>query len=130
MESLTPNLFVTDINQTIAFYQTLGFQLVMKVPEEGDLVWAMMSCGQVSFMFQTFSSMGDELPEIKRERGSGPLLLYIKIHGIRDFFNKICDTVHVIKGLETTFYGSTEFSIFDCNGMILTFAEDEVTGEG
>jgi len=30
----------------------------------------------------------------------------------------------VIKGLEKTFYGATEFSITDNNGFVLTFAED------
>jgi hypothetical protein len=33
--------------------------------------------------------------------------------------------VKVIKGLEKTFYGATEFSILDNNGYILTFAENE-----
>jgi hypothetical protein len=35
------------------------------------------------------------------------------------------DNVKVIKGLEKTFYGATEFSIQDNNGYLLTFAEDE-----
>jgi hypothetical protein len=33
--------------------------------------------------------------------------------------------VNVIKELEKTFYGATEFSIEDNNGYLLTFAEDE-----
>jgi catechol 2,3-dioxygenase-like lactoylglutathione lyase family enzyme len=41
MESLSPNIFVKDINETIKFYQLLGFSLVVTVPETGpDLVWA------------------------------------------------------------------------------------------
>jgi hypothetical protein len=31
----------------------------------------------------------------------------------------------IVKGIEKTFYGATEFSIQDINGYILTFAEDE-----
>ncbi len=123
MDSLAPNIFVEDINQTIEFYKLLGFDLTMTVPEEGDYVWVMMTCGSVRIMFQTFHSLGEELPEIKRANG-GSLLLYIKTKGIKQLLNKVTSKVKVLKGLETTFYGATEFSILDNNGYVLTFAED------
>lgn len=124
MDSLTPNIFVKNIGETINFYKTLGFKVAMTVPEEGDFVWVMMTCGKVSFMFQTFESLGSELPEISRLNG-GSLLLYIQIKEIKKFHDKIKDKVKIIKGLEKTFYGATEFSILDNNGYILTFAENE-----
>ena len=124
MESLSPNIFVKDINETIAFYKQLGFQLVMSVPEDGSpLVWAMVMNGNVTFMFQTFDSLGDELPEIKRTDG-GSLLFYIKLRNILTFFEEVKDKVTIVKGLEKTFYGATEFSILDNNNYLLTFAED------
>jgi uncharacterized glyoxalase superfamily protein PhnB len=125
MDTLSPNIFVKDINRTIDFYKQLGFQLIMSVPETGnDLVWAMMTNGQVTFMFQTFASLGDELPEISRKDG-GSLLFYIKLKDIGSYFDLIKDKVTVLKGLEKTFYGATEFSILDNNGYVLTFADDE-----
>ena len=124
MDSISPNIFVRDINETIKFYRQLGFELVMSVPEEGDFAWAMMACGNITFMFQTFDSLGKELPTISRQDG-GSLLLYIQTKEIRLFHDKIKDKVNVIKGLEKTFYGALEFSIQDINGYILTFAENE-----
>ncbi len=125
MDSLSPNIFVNDMNETIAFYKSIGFQLVMTVPEAGaDLVWAMMTNSEVTFMFQTFDSLGDELPAISRQNG-GSLLFYIKLKKIREFFELIRDKVTVLKGIEKTFYGATEFSILDNNNYVLTFAEDE-----
>ncbi len=125
MESLSPNIFVKDINETIKFYQLLGFSLVVTVPETGnDLVWAMMAKGNVTFMFQTFVSLGEELPQISRQDG-GSLLLYIKLKEIRKFFDEVKDLVPIVKGLETTFYGATEFVIKDINNYLLVFAEDE-----
>ena len=124
MDSLSPNIFVKDIDETINFYKTLGFKVAMSVPEEGDFVWVMMTCGNVSFMFQTFESLGSELPEISRQNG-GSLLLYIQTKEIRKFHDEIKDKVEIIKGLEKTFYGATEFSILDNNGYVLTFAENE-----
>ena len=78
MESLAPNVFVTNINETIEFYKHLGFELVTTVPEEGDYVWAMMKCGTVIFLFQNYDSLGETLPEIHRQDG-GSLLFYIKL---------------------------------------------------
>ena len=126
MESLAPNLFVRDIRATIEFYKSLGFNLVMSVPAEsdGNLDWAMVSSGNVTFMFQTFQSLGDTLPMISRQDG-GSLLFYIRIQKIRSFFESIKDKVTVVHGLQKTFYGATEFSISDPNSYLLTFAEDE-----
>jgi hypothetical protein len=53
------------------------------------------------------------------------MLLYIKLKNIRAFFESVKNLVPVLKGLETTFYGATEFSIKDNNNYVLTFAEDE-----
>ncbi len=125
MESLSPNIFVENMNETIDFYKSIGFQLVMTVPEAGnDFVWAMMVNGNITFMFQTFASLGEELPAISRKSG-GSLLFYIKLKKIREFFELIKEKITVLKGLETTFYGATEFSILDNTNYVLTFAEDE-----
>jgi len=130
MESLAPNLFVKDINATLDFYGRLGFQLAMSVPGQGEgnpngpLVWAMMTNGKVTMMFQTIESLGDTLPAIHRTDG-GSLLLYINLTDIRGFFESIKDKVTVLQGLERTFYGATEFSILDNNNYVLTFAEHE-----
>lgn len=124
MESLSPNLFVNDIQQTINFYNLLGFETTMSVPEQQPFDWAMMTKGKVTFMFQSFESLGDKIPEIKRQEG-GPLLFYIQLKNIRNFHDQLVGKVTILKGLEKTFYGATEFSILDNNGFVLTFAEDE-----
>ena len=124
MESVSPNIYVRNLPQTIAFYEQLGFKVTARFPEEGDMVFAMMLNGKVTFLFQTFDSLGTELPQVKREDG-GSLMLYIQTKGIRKFFDELKDKVIVVKGLETTFYGATEFTILDNNNYVLTFAEDE-----
>jgi hypothetical protein len=100
MESLSPNLFVKDIRATLDFYKLLGFSLTMSVPgeNEDDLVWAMVTNGKVTFMFQSFKSIGDTLPQIRRQEG-GPLLFYIKVQRIREFFETIRDKTTLVHGL-------------------------------
>ena len=124
MESVSPNIFVTDIAKTIEFYQSIGFIVTATVPDEMNPVWVMMTCGKVIFMFQTFESLGNELSAVSRVNG-GSLLLYLQVKGIRELFEQLKDKVEVIKPLEKMFYGATEFTIKDLNDYVLTFAEDE-----
>lgn len=102
METVSPNIFVTDIRQGIDFYKQLGFNVVTTVPEQGDIIWAMMASGNVTFMFQTFESLGNDLPTISRQKG-GSLLLYIKTSEISKFFDQIKENVKVVKGIEKHF---------------------------
>jgi hypothetical protein len=126
MESLAPNIFTNNMQETVAFYKMLGFEVTMSVPEntQEDLVWAMMVNGKVTVMFQTYESLGESLPEVSRNDG-GSLLLYINLKGIRAFYESIKEKVKVLSGLDVTFYGATEFSILDNNNYVLTFAEHE-----
>ncbi|MCZ8354380.1 MAG: VOC family protein [Cyclobacteriaceae bacterium] len=124
METVSPNIFVEDMQATIAFYEVLGFKVITTVPDEKNPLFAMMACGAVTFMFQTFASIENTLPMVSRNKG-GSLLLYIKVKNIRALFEKIKSKVIVLHGLEKTFYGATEFSIQDNNNYMLTFAEDE-----
>lgn len=123
MESLSPNIYVSDVTNTIQFYRKLGFRPTMTVPEEAEEpVWAMMQNGNVTIMFESFKSIEGQLPEISRQPG-GSLLLYIKVHDIGTLFESLKDQVTVLKSPHKTFYGATEFMIQDCNGFVLTFAD-------
>ncbi len=124
METLTPNIFVKSMNETVQFYKMLGFEVTMSVPDVEEYVWCMMSKGKANIMFQSFESLGDDLPQIKRTEGA-PLLFYFKMGDLMNFFNELKNKVNILKDPEVTFYGSNEFSILDNNGFILTFAEDE-----
>ncbi len=124
METISPNIYVKDIKATIEFYKILGFNVVTTVPQGDDIIFAMMTCGNVTFMFQTFASIENTLPTVSRTDG-GSLLLYIKVKNIRALYEKIKEHVPVLHGLEKAFYGATEFSIRDNNNFMLTFAEDE-----
>ena len=124
MKSVSPNLYVQDINATVELYKQLGFTVTATVPDVAPFVFVMMTCGEVIFMFQTMDSLGNELPSISRQSG-GSIMLYIQTSNIRNFFEQIKDKVKVLKGIEKTFYGATEFCIEDNNGFVLTFAEDE-----
>lgn len=127
LQSLTPNLMVNDVEETIEYYtDILGFTLLRTVPEEGTLDWAMVKRNDVLFMFQSAKSLKSDLPRLKGEKPGGGLTFYIKVDRItelhEDLFN---NEVEIISELESTFYDTIEFSIVDVNGYVLTFSEDQ-----
>ena len=125
MKSISPNIFVNDLQATITFYAKLGFTVTDEVTTpEGEKVFALMTNGSVTFMFQVFSSIEGKHPLVSRADG-GSLLLYISVDNIRQYYNYIKEHVTVLTGLEKTFYGATEFSLCDNNNYMLTFAEHD-----
>ena len=126
LNTLTPNMMVEDVNATVDFYRdVLGFNLVMTVPDSGRFDWALVKRDEVEVMFQTRASLSDELPLFEGQPIGGALTLYINMEGVEDLYRALQPRVDVVKDLSATFYGTREFSIRDCNGFILTFAERE-----
>ena len=124
MNKLTPNLMVEDVHRTIDFYRdVLGFELIASVPEEGTLNWAVMKCSSVELMFQSWSSLGNDLPQLRKAMPPGPVLLYFDVESVQILRQQIEGKVTLLKEIQTTFYGTKEFTIQDCNGFILTFTE-------
>jgi uncharacterized glyoxalase superfamily protein PhnB len=127
LQSLTPNLMVNDVEETIEYYtDVLGFTLLMTVPETGKLDWAMVKRNEVVIMFQSSKSLKEGVPRLAGEKPGGGLTFYIKVDKIteihEEFFN---NEVEIISELESTFYDTIEFSVVDNNGYILTFSEDQ-----
>ncbi|MBL0882724.1 MAG: VOC family protein [Chitinophagaceae bacterium] len=125
MKSISPNIFVHDIEATIKFYTKLGFTVSDEViTPEGEKVFALMTNGTVIFMFQTFASIEGKHPMVSRSNG-GSLLMYISVDNIHQYYDDIKEHVPLLTGLEKTFYGATEFSLCDNNDYLLTFAEHD-----
>ena len=127
LNSLTPNLMVNDVEETIEYYtDVLGFTLLRTVPEKGKLDWAMVKRNDVLFMFQSVKSLKSDLPRLKGEKPGGGLTFYIKVDRITEFHEELFNNeVEIISELESTFYDTIEFSIVDVNGYVLTFSEEQ-----
>ena len=124
LKSLTPNLMVKNVNETLDFYiNVLGFKLLDTVPEEGTFDWGFVQKDSVLIMFQKDNSLHEEYPALKRYQEGGALTLYIKVDGLQEFYGQIKDKAHLIKPMNKTFYGANEFAIQDLNGFILTFSD-------
>ena len=127
LNSITPNLMVNDVEETLEYYtDILGFTVLMTVPETGALDWAMVKRNDVVMMFQTKKSLTSELPRLQGEKPGGGLTFYIKVDRITELHEELINNeVEIIPDLESTFYNTIEFSIVDLNGYVLTFSEEQ-----
>ena len=125
LQTLTPNMLVNSVNETVNWYkENLGFQLLMSIPEEGEMDWAMVQRDEVSLMFQTRKSLADELALFADIPIGGSLSFFTKLEGLGELHEMIVDKSAIIKKPYETFYGMKEFMVKDCNGYYLTFAEE------
>lgn len=127
LNSLTPNLMVNDVEETVEYYtDVLGFTLLMTVPETGKLDWAMVKRNDVVLMFQTKKSLTSGIPRMAGEKPGGGLTFFIKVDRITEIHEELFNNeVEIISDLESTIYNTIEFSVVDVNGYVLTFSEEQ-----
>jgi lactoylglutathione lyase len=124
LKKLTPNIMVEDVNNTIEFYQKLlGFEVLVTVPEEGQCAWAMLKRDAVEMMFQSRTSLGEEIPALHQKEIGGSLTFYIEVEDVEGLYEHLKGSVTIVQDMHKTFYGAQEFAIQDCNGFILAFAQ-------
>ena len=124
MKSLTPVIFVEEVEPCIAFWvEQLGFEKTLEVPEGEKLGFAAVAQGGVEVMYQTRSGLRDDLPEL----AEGPfdhksVMLYIQVDDLDPVIAKLANADIVVPE-RTTFYGAREIGIRAPCGTIVTFAE-------
>jgi uncharacterized glyoxalase superfamily protein PhnB len=123
-KALTPNLMVLDIDKTVQFYQdVLNFNVIEKVANEGKSVFAIVNAGATMLMFQEQESLKEEYHQLKACSNRAGITLYIQVTDIQQLYEMVKEKATIAKEMHTTFYGSTDFAIEDCNGYILTFSQ-------
>jgi uncharacterized glyoxalase superfamily protein PhnB len=115
---------VEDISQTLTFYQdTLGFNVVMTLPETAPFDFAIVQRDDVELMFQSRSSLSENVSALTGSPIGASQTFYIEVNDLRDLYEQIRDKVEIVVDLHTTFYGTQEVYFRDINGYILSFSE-------
>lgn len=125
LKKLTPNIMVEDVSRTVKFYKDLlaCFELIDHDSSKGKLNWALLRCGDEQLMFESRESMTNSIPILRNKNIGGAITIYIELEGIEELYKRIKDKVNIVRGLYDSGYGMREFSIQDCNGLVITFAE-------
>jgi ankyrin repeat protein len=128
---VTPMLCVSDVDATVAWFQSIGFTLEGRHPASGRMDWAEVSFGKVWIMVQ---------PRVARTRGQIALWFYTnRIDDLYELFKSrrleasravmagseaTEPAVHFLEDLYEPFYGGRQFSVRDPNGFELVFASE------
>lgn len=122
IQTMTTNLMVTDINESIAFYQEA---LEFKVMDIVENVFAILGDGTVTLMLEERKALIEEYPSLNTETIKPTITLFTKVDDIHAYHQRIAQKFSILKAMNETFYGTLEFAIADPDGYVITFAGEK-----
>jgi len=124
VKRITPVLFVKEIEPVLPFWvDALGFAKTIEVPHDGvKLGFVALQKDGTEVMYQTYASLGEDMPHVTEAAKKGPTFLYIEV----DDFDAVVAALKKYKTTmpeRTAFYGMREIGYQDPAGHYLTFAQ-------
>lgn len=120
LKKLTTLLVVDRIEPCLSGWQALGYEVTVRVPEEGPLGFAILSSKTGELMLQTRASLAEDLPDVARRKPQ--TLLYADVPSLTEA-KKALPGATAIVPRRKTFYGATEAWLELEGGVILGLAE-------
>lgn len=120
MKKLTPVLNVEEIEPVLEFWERLGFERTMEVPDGDGLGFVGLSSGPVEIMYQAHASMANDLPQLA-DFPLGGTLLFIEVEDL-DAVEAALEGADVVNPRRSTFYGMDEVVVREPGGHIVIFA--------
>ena len=121
LSTVAPTFLVADVGATIRWYESeLGFTS-FPFPKNPPYVFAAVSRDTVEIMFQRLE--GFRKPDLYSSRSGGVWDAYIRMEGLKRFYEQVKDRVEILMPLRQQPYGDWEFELKDPNGYVLVFSE-------
>lgn len=127
---VTPNLIVSDIDRSLAFYRdVLGFSVTATVPDQAPFVFVWLQRDDVNVFLNTVGSVKKELPDLAARPIGGTNTLFMMIEagspseGIDALFDLVKSKARVVMPPKDQFYGMREFGIEDPDGYVIFAAQ-------
>lgn len=123
MQSLTPVIFVEEIEPNLPFWYNLGFEKTIEVPEAGKLGFVALQNGSVEVMYQSRASIQGDLPDfaIGTFERSGACY-YVHVSALDELLPKLSE-VEIVVPERHTFYGAREVGVRAPCKSVFIFAE-------
>ena len=123
VKKITPVLFVKEIEPILPFWvDHLGFTKAIEVPHGDKLGFVSLQKGATEVMYQTYASVGDDMPTIAEAARKGPTFLYIEVDNL-DAVLAALKNSKIVQPERTAFYGMREVGYQDPAGHFITFAQ-------
>ena len=129
VKRITPVLFVKDIETVLPFWvDALGFAKTIEVPHGDKLGFVALQKGNTEVMYQSFASLGEDMPLIAEAARKGPTFLYIEVDNL-DAVLAALRSSKIVQPERTAFYGMREVGYQDPSGHFVTFAQPVAAGK-
>jgi len=129
VKRITPVLFVNAIEPVLPFWvDRLGFAKTIEVPHGDKLGFVALNKDATEIMYQTFASLGDDMPRILEDAKKGPTFLYVEVDNLDAVFAALKDS-KMVQPERTAFYGMREVGYQDPGGHYITFAQPVAAGQ-
>lgn len=120
IEKLTTILIVDAIETCLPTWESLGYRLVTRVPEEGTLGFVILASAKGELMLQTRASLADDLPAVAKSAPS--YLLYAHVKSLPEA-KRAAKGARFLIDERKTFYGALEAWGELPNGTIVGLAQ-------
>lgn len=124
VKRLTPNLYTDDVEACVKFWvERMDFEVTVEVPDEGKVAFAALQTGTIELMYGTYASL-DKEPAVAGSYQRGTSFLFLEVDDL-DRVLAAMKGAPMVMPVHRTFYGSTEFTVKDPAGHLITFAHFE-----
>ena len=114
VEAITP--------AALAFWEKTGWKKEIEVPHGDKIGFVSLQKGHTELMYQTYASVGEDMPLIAEAAGKGPTFLYIEVDNL-DTLRAALKDLKIVQPERTAFYGMREVGFQDPGGHFITFAQ-------
>jgi uncharacterized glyoxalase superfamily protein PhnB len=123
VKRITPVLFVKEIESILPFWvDALGFTKTIEVPHGDKLGFVALQKGSTEVMYQSYASLGEDMPLIAEAARKGPTFLYIEVDNLDAILTALKNS-KIVQPERTAFYGMREVGYQDPAGHFITFAQ-------
>jgi uncharacterized glyoxalase superfamily protein PhnB len=129
VKRITPVLFVREIEPILPFWvDALGFTKTIEVPHGDKLGFIALQKGSTEVMYQSYASLGEDMPLIAEAARKGPTFLYIEVDNLDAVLTALKNS-KIVQPERTAFYGMREVGYQDPAGHFITFAQPVAAGQ-
>lgn len=122
IQQLTPNLAVDRIEPSAEFFEKVGFEVSVQVPEGDHMGFAILVKENNQVMFQTRTSIIEDSEAFAAAAVAAPVMLYVTVSDLAAVA-KMLEGYDVNMAERETFYGAKEIGFKEPGGHLVTFAE-------
>ncbi len=121
LKKLTPLLMVDAIEPCLGFWERLGFERTVELPEGDALGFVILVKDDLEVMYQSKASIRNDIPAVAATPMGGTML-FIEVSDLDAVIAALGDAPRVFDR-RTTFYGMVEIGVREPGGNAITFAQ-------